>query len=177
MPPRGTRPHENHDSLLASLLQAERGKSSAESVTSVHTPQFATSQSRVEYVEYVVTSGTLRPPFSEEPGPKAGGDPISQDGPTGSGRIADLHALALACTLVILLAGRLSAAIAGPIGRPSVPADGRSGPAAAKVDSERCCRFESAYRRQSPVLIGPRTTRRPSAPVIRLPGGRVASGK
>ncbi len=71
-----------------------------------------------------------------EPSPPAGGDPIAPDGPTGSGRIADRRVPALACAMVILLAAGLSAAFAGPIGRPTIPADGRSSPAAARADAD-----------------------------------------
>ena len=89
-----------------------------------------------------------------EPSPSVGGDPRSENEPTGSGRIADSSVPALVCALVILLAAGLSAAFAGPIGKPSLPADGQSGPAAASVDSDRPGPFESAHRRQGPERIG-----------------------
>ena len=123
-----------------------------------------------------------------EPSPSVGAHPSSENEPTGSGRIADSSVPALVCALVILLAAGLSAAFAGPVGKPyypgdgyphrpdtspqrqrvnsgddhrftrwrlglvgeilprrgDIPADGRSGPAAAKVDSDRPRRFESA---------------------------------
>ncbi len=101
-----------------------------------------------------------------EPSPPAGGDPSSQNEPTGWRRIAHLGVLALIFALLILLTARLSAAfadpVAGPIGKPSIAADGRSGPAAAKVDSDRPRRFESADRRRRPELI----VRRIHAPPI-----------
>ncbi len=141
-----------------------------------------------------------------EPSRSVGGDPSSQNEPTGSGRIADPSRPALVCALVILLTTGLSAAFAGPIGKPyypgdgdphrpdtspqrqrvnsgddhrftrwrlglvgeilprrgDIPADGRSGPAAAKVDSDRPRRFESADRRRRPELI----VRRIHAPPI-----------
>ncbi len=103
-----------------------------------------------------------------EPGPLAGGDPSSQNEPTGSGRIADLSAPALVCAVVILLAARLSAtfagSFAGPIGKPWIRADGNSGPAAARVDSDRPSPLESAHRSQGPELIGRRIHAPPIGP-------------
>src|SRR5262249_44183538 len=77
-----------------------------------------------------------------------GGDGIPRNEPIDPGRIADLGVGALICALVILLAAGLSAAFAGPVagpgGRPSIPLDGRPGPAAASVDSNRPGPFASS---------------------------------
>ena len=89
-----------------------------------------------------------------EPSPPAGDDPISTHETTGSGRMARLGVPALIFAMAILPAVRLSAAFAGPIGKPDVPADGKSSRAAANVDTDRPCPFESAYRRHIPELIG-----------------------
>src|SRR5262249_39367808 len=77
------------------------------------------------------------PAVRNEPGPRVGGDPGSEDEPSASGRIAHPSVPVLACALVLLLAAGLSAAFAGPIGTPCLPADGNSGRVAARVDRDR----------------------------------------
>ena len=103
-----------------------------------------------QYEPTTLAAGDQMP--QNEPSPPAGGDPISEHEPTGSGRIARLGVPALILALAILPAARLSAAFAGRIGKPDVPADGKSGPGAAKVNTDRPCPFESAYRGHSPQL-------------------------
>jgi hypothetical protein len=87
-----------------------------------------------------------------------GGDPIAPNELAGSRRIVDMSALALVGALVILLAAGLSAAWAGPVacpgGRPDSPSDGRSGPAAANVNSDRPGPFASSDPGPRPFLVG-----------------------
>ncbi len=109
-----------------------------------------------------------------EPCAPVGGDPIAPDEPTGSRRIADWSVPALVWGLVILLAAGLSAAPAGPVagpgGRPDRPRAGRSGPAAANVDSDRPGPFADSDRGPRPELISRSLHAPPIGPVIRPSG-------
>ena len=85
--------------------------------------------------------------FSEEPRPiGSAAIPAQETNPSESGRIAHRSVPALACALVLLLAAGLSAAFAGPIGKPCLPADGNSGRVAARVDRDRPGPFASSHR-------------------------------
>ena len=121
-----------------------------------------------------------------------GGDPIAPNEPTGSRRIADWSVPALVCGLVILLVAGLSAALAGPVagpgGRPASPRAGRSGPAAANVDSDRPGPLAYSDRGPCPELIGRSRHAPPIGPVIRpsgparrppdkVPGAAISAGR
>jgi hypothetical protein len=89
-----------------------------------------------------------------EPSPAGGAEENSRNEPTASGRIAALSAPALVLALVIPWAVHLSAAwaapIAGPTNKADVSGDGRSGPAGARVGSDRRGPFEIRLSKAKP---------------------------
>jgi hypothetical protein len=101
--------------------------------------------------------------FSEELSPSIGGDSIAPNELAGPRRITDSSVPALACVLVLLLAAGLSAAWAGPVGRPAGPRDGRSGAAAANVGGDRPGAFAYPHRGPEPCPTGARTADERSA--------------
>jgi hypothetical protein len=99
-----------------------------------------------------------------EPSPAVGGDENPPNEPGGSGWRAALRVPALVCTLVILLAARLGATFASPVGKPHVPPDGRSGLAPARADCDGRGPFESAHRGPGPGRGGRRIPAPPNGP-------------